>query len=159
MDFLGLADKSLHWVCPLKGYPGPVTTNGEIGLVDGPNQDKKLYNPDPSIPEVYHVVNPFISKWSTLVPTIQKHLGAPEQPLEAVPLASWISALRNSSADMSSEDIALRNPTVKIIDYLESVQQQMENGSQWAGLATEKTLSVSATMRDLDPVSTEWMEL
>ena len=146
-------------VAGTKVHPDAIRPYGENGMANGFDQDNKSYDADVNIPEVYHIVNPFTSKWSTLAPTIRKHLGAPDQPLEAVPLASWISALRDSSVDMSSEDITLRNPAVKIMDYLESIQQQMENGSQWAGLATEKTLSASATMRDLEPVSAEWMEM
>ena len=110
------------------------------------------------LPQVYHAVNPATTTWSSLVPVIRERLSIPSHPVRVTPFASWISALRRSGDSTGPEDLAARNPALKLIDFLEAIQQQAEKQVPSTVLDVEKTLRKSEAMKSLGPVNPTWME-
>ncbi|KZF22836.1 NRPS-like enzyme [Xylona heveae TC161] len=99
---------------------------------------------------VYHTVNPSKTSWTSLLPSVQKHLGS---ALDVVSLEQWLAALRDSSG--GTPDINA-NPGVKLIDFYESLVPSA--GRTEPSLATSKTTLHSNVLADLEPVNAQWME-
>ncbi|KAK7745196.1 putative NRPS-like protein biosynthetic cluster [Diatrype stigma] len=101
---------------------------------------------------VYHAVNPRQTTWAQLLPTVARHLEAPETKIQIVPLEEWVEALRVSASQ--DPDVA-RNPAVKILDFYEGL---IGKGADMLRLDTKNAVGTSSALRDVGPVSDRWME-
>ncbi|MCJ1388764.1 hypothetical protein MMC18_001613 [Xylographa bjoerkii] len=109
-------------------------------------------------PQVYYAVNPATTTWSSLVPVIRERLSSPSHHVRVIPFANWISVVRRSGDSTGPEDLASRNPALKLVDFLEAIQQQAEKEVPSRVLDVEKTLRKSEAMKILGPVNATWME-
>ncbi|MCJ1438984.1 hypothetical protein MMC27_008374 [Xylographa pallens] len=114
--------------------------------------------PSSTLPPVYHAVNPSTTTWASLLPTIQQHLSAPSHPIAVAPFASWLAALRHSSATTSDADAASRNPALKLLDFLETIRIPGNEQRSRIRLMTTGTRGKSPAMQGLGPVVPEWMD-
>lgn len=102
---------------------------------------------------VYHAVNPQQTTWAQLLPTVARHLEASSRAgIQIVPLGEWVESLRASASQ--DPDVAL-NPSVKILDFYEGLLGKRPDTVR---LDTENAVGTSPALRDLGPVSDQWME-
>ncbi|KAL8728735.1 MAG: hypothetical protein Q9166_005222 [cf. Caloplaca sp. 2 TL-2023] len=101
---------------------------------------------------VYNLVNPYPATWESLLATLRNHLGL-DGKATVVSLTDWIARL-NSHDRTDLEELASK-PALKLLDLL----GEFEAGN--AGLVFETTsgVEVSETLRALQSVGPEWMEI
>lgn len=104
----------------------------------------------------HHLANPRRTTWSSLLPTIVEHLRTPESKVQVVPLGQWLMALQDSVATTKPEDVN-RNPGLKLIDFYEGMAEGEKDGGVW--LETRETEKESETMRSLQGVGPQWMDI
>lgn len=106
---------------------------------------------DPNANTVFHTVNPNITSWSTLVPTVKAQI-KPE--VEVVSLATWVKKLRASGkASMSKEDLAA-NPALKLMDFYEGLVRARGESTV---LDTTRTEKACPALGEVGPVKGQWM--
>lgn len=103
-------------------------------------------------------VNPHAARWADIKGAVRQYYG--ERVTEELGWAEWVARLKQSQAGISDKDVA-RNPGVKLLDFYEGMVQAMEagHGAEAVPMATQKTQEVSAALRALEAVKSEWMEL
>ena len=104
----------------------------------------------------YHVVNPHDASWPNLIGCIQKYFGA---SLQIVPLATWIEALDRSSIRGDSNEIIAHNPALRLLQWFRGLAHEQPSSRVVSRLSTHMTTKMSQGMRDLRPVSEEWIDL
>jgi thioester reductase-like protein len=100
---------------------------------------------------VFNLVNPQTVKWTTLVPTVQRHLG-----VEPVSFAAWIDLLRKSDAQDPTELEA--KPALKILDWFVDAEQVGAAPQLLQTFETRNGVALSPTMADLTAVTPEMMQ-
>lgn len=108
--------------------------------------------------DIYHIVNPHRSTWSSLVPTVQRSLGG---NIRAVTLKEWVEILQESMVSHGQDSTDFnRNPAAKLLPFYESVADKAEQFPDVlsATLSTKETYMRTKIMRELKPVDEEWME-
>ncbi|MCJ1476643.1 hypothetical protein MMC13_005311 [Lambiella insularis] len=100
---------------------------------------------------VYHLTNPHGTTYTSLLPTIVKHLPPSTKP---IPFAAWVDCLAKSS----SGDDNNPNPAIKLLDIFESLVAMEGCGESMPILDPRKTLTKSRTMASLEPISERWMD-
>ncbi|PSN72888.1 acetyl-CoA synthetase-like protein [Corynespora cassiicola Philippines] len=100
--------------------------------------------------KVYHATNPKRVAWKEMVPKISKCLDI-EGTMEIVPLAEWVSALRESVA--GTDDVA-RNPAAKLVDFYESLARKT---GDCLFLSTTETVKLSKNLAGLQAVQEDWI--
>lgn len=100
--------------------------------------------------QTYNLINPHSRDWKTLVPFVQRMIGG-----EAVPLKEWIVRSRAVDADDKAE--VAGKPALKILDCFGGVEAGLSAGKEGFKRATANGRGASETMRELGPVSEEWM--
>lgn len=93
---------------------------------------------------VFHLFNPSVTRWKSLLPAIQDYY--PVQPVE---LSDWIKDLESIS-NLSAENIATK-PALKLLDFYRGLVEGA--GALSAQIDLTKTKQGSKTMRSLGPVS------
>lgn len=103
--------------------------------------------------QVYNIVNPHSTQWSSLIPTIQEAYGPTLKP---VPLNKWVDALK--AVDATSEMELAAKPALKILDFFETLVSQRDG---WGNTEyeTQQTVQGSKTMAELEPVNEKWMHV
>ncbi|KAL1619001.1 putative NRPS-like protein biosynthetic cluster [Diplodia seriata] len=96
--------------------------------------------------DVFHVVNPRVVSWRTLVPVIQDYYKNQGVDLQAVPFADWMKALR---ATLLTKDEVEKKPGVKLIDFYEGLQVE---GGALPPMATAHTVESSRCLGELGEV-------
>jgi thioester reductase-like protein/aryl carrier-like protein len=111
--------------------------------------------------QVYHAINPHTVTWLEILPTIVKMLetfkSAPGS-IKVVPLEAWLQIIRADveSATAGDMDAALKaNPAVKLLNTFEKLAQEGKKPR----LETVKTESVSTTLKEVDAIKPEWIEI
>lgn len=127
----------------------------EFPSIDGVNNThvNGIHKTDPTIP-IYHAVNPKVTEWAKLIPTIRKHIG---QSVKVVTWGEWVDVLRNSSHDGTAANVE-NNPALKLLDFFQSVARAAKLGENTPVLETTESVKKSSTLASLKPVSEEWME-
>lgn len=100
---------------------------------------------------VFHTVNPNITHWRDLLPSIQTEIG-PE--VEVVSLQTWLEALRASARSATTEQDLNANPAVKLMDFYGSL---LEDAKGLPKMETTGTEAASPRLRRVGPVRSEWM--
>jgi thioester reductase-like protein len=107
------------------------------------------------IPPVYHTVNPFLTSWKELLPTVHASLG---KHIKVIPLDKWIRALEQSAIDVNDDPtLTAKNPALKIMSWIRRLQLPVGSPPP-TQLQTKRTETASKTMRELVPITKEWME-
>ena len=106
--------------------------------------------------DYYHVVNPHDASWPSLIGCIQEYFGA---SLRIVPLASWIEALDRSSMEGDKNRSIDRNPALRLLQWFKDMAHGQLSSGVASRLSTQRATELSQGMRDLRPVSKEWMDL
>lgn len=96
---------------------------------------------------VYHIVNPFKTSWSNLLPSFIKYCTL---DLEVVTFATWLEALQRSSAANH------HTPAARLMGFFEKLQSI--GGGQVAVLDTTEALKVSRTLAAPGPVNEDWVK-
>lgn len=105
-----------------------------------------LQRTDTTTCKVYHIVNPQTTTWQYLLEHLQTRLG-----VKSVPLTQWLDTV----ATTGEEDLT-KNPALKLLDFFKDMQT---NDHRTYHLSTAETLQASKTLRTLQPVSTELLDL
>lgn len=100
--------------------------------------------------QTYNLINPHSRDWKTLVPAMQERMGG-----KVVSLREWIELLKAVDADNKAEVAA--KPALKILDWFGDVEAGLSSGKEGLRYATANGTEASKTMRELGPVSEEWM--
>jgi thioester reductase-like protein len=148
--YLGLLPDSLGALETIDWIPVDILSRIIVDLAESTGSA----NPD-IIPPVYHTVNPFRTTWKELLPTVHASLG---KHLKVIPLDKWIRALEESAADMNDDPtLTAKIPAVKIMPWVRRLQLPVGSPPP-TQLETERAEAASETMRQLVPVTEEWME-
>ncbi|KAL8650254.1 MAG: hypothetical protein Q9226_005223 [Calogaya cf. arnoldii] len=103
----------------------------------------------PTDPAVYNLVNPNLVSWSTLLPTIQKHLtnttNSPSIPI--VPLEAWLKKL--SALDPDDPSVIKQYPAIKILPFFETLRDQ-EGQIRYATANGVRDSPTMAAMKSID---------
>ncbi|CAJ2508788.1 Uu.00g138140.m01.CDS01 [Anthostomella pinea] len=102
---------------------------------------------------VCHAVNPRVSHWQDISPSILRALPADTR---AVTWSEWVAALRDAQADGAT---AREAPGLKLLDFYASLETEEEAARSPFNLETVESRRRSSTLEHLPAVSTEWMEL
>ena len=102
---------------------------------------------------VFHLFNPSVTSWASLLPAIQDHY-----PVQPVDLSEWIKDLEDIT-NPSAEDIASK-PALKLLDFYRGLDEG--EGMMSAPIELTETKRASKTMRSLGPISgvlmANWMK-
>ncbi|KAJ5130112.1 uncharacterized protein N7515_006151 [Penicillium bovifimosum] len=97
---------------------------------------------------VFHLTNPEVAPWSSLIPAVQS-----KYEVEPVALSAWVSELE-SIPNPSSADIASK-PALKLLDFYRALQD--EGGALSVALDVRRAREASVSMRALGPISAALM--
>lgn len=103
---------------------------------------------------VYHMANPHHTTWAQLLPTVAQILGRGGHRVEVVSLESWIKALVESASRATMDDLT-RNPSLKLLDFFESL---VDTRDKQGLLSTKQTVLVCQALAQSTAVSKEWVE-
>lgn len=108
----------------------------------------------------FHIVNPRPSQWKQLVPAMRERMS---DGMKTVSFVEWVDLLKASVAEAGgfqgvNEGL---NPAGKLIDFFDNLQDRAIRfpHARVAPLETVQTQKVSATLRELEAVRPEWMDL
>ena len=114
---------------------------------------------DADLLQVYNLVNPTPTAWSTFASILYAKLGP---TCRIVPLPDWVAAL-TQSASSSSLDLPHQlesNPALKILPFFNRLAEREEQDTPLQlRFETTKAVAQSPTMRALVPVGRAWMKL
>ena len=99
---------------------------------------------------VYHILNPFKTTWSALLPSFKKYCTS---DLEVVPFPTWLEALHQSSSSSSAENRAL--PATRLMGFFEDLQAHWN--AQIPELDTAQSQKVTERLAEAGPVTGEWV--
>ena len=100
---------------------------------------------------MFHAVNPKTCEWEDVLPAVRDHLG---RDLPVVSFESWVQRLRGS-IDIKGN----ANPGVKLLDFYQGLVTDDRSGKIPVRLETIETEQFSETLRGLEPVKAEWMDV
>lgn len=103
---------------------------------------------------VYHVVSPTGVAWEALAPGVAARLGASTR---IVPWGEWMDTLRHSVRNAQGAQSAAHNPALKLMDFLEMLDQEIGSGQQRPALEVKETLKATPTLAQLKPAYGDWM--
>lgn len=116
--------------------------------------------------QIFHCVNPQTVTWADLLPVIVKELEAPltsdgtKAAVVTVGFREWLDKLEASATalvEAESLDTDIRqNPAIKLIDFYEQLLIDSQ-GSAPVRLSTDKSVTVSETLRHLQPIQPDWL--
>lgn len=94
---------------------------------------------------VYHVTNPGVAKWGTLLPVIARYL-SPDGNLRVVSYSDWVKQLEGSASDGSDLKLDL---AVKLIRFFQGLTDKLE---------VTQALGPSPSLANLQPIEEKDME-
>jgi thioester reductase-like protein len=106
---------------------------------------------------VYNLVNPKVTLWSTLLPTVQQHLGG-SSVVKIVPLKVWVNALEKS-ASANHGFITEQNPGVKLLDFFRRLLHDEAPETAALRYVVARLVKDSPKAAELEQVSPTLMKL
>ena len=103
--------------------------------------------------QYFHTVNPHNASWADLVPVVQEFYK--DRKLEVVSMKTWVQAVEES-ANVRDPDVR-SNPAIKLLDFYQGMAAAEEAKKPSTKLDTKLTEEASETLRNLEPVGSEWM--
>ncbi|KAI0969100.1 hypothetical protein F4678DRAFT_180499 [Xylaria arbuscula] len=141
---LGTLDR-IEWV--------PVDKLADVVVeLAGVGAKKPEFEEDPDELKVYHAVNPKLSYWQVVAPTILRKLPAGTR---SVPWNEWVQALKDAGRTATAKEL----PGLKLLEFYESLVMPEDVKITPFNLETGVSQRKSKTLRKLAPVSTDWVEL
>jgi thioester reductase-like protein/aryl carrier-like protein len=98
-----------------------------------------------------HFVNPKKAYWTNMAHEMSHKLN-PDRRLEIVAFTEWLDCLKRASEEPANIDDI---PAIRLLDFLKDMAQQ---SIESASFSTENTEHLSSTLKEMRPVSIEWME-
>lgn len=130
---------------------GPTTTVADAGDAGEEEEEER------GSLRIFHVVNPVPRPWAEMQPVVKAELGKTGHPVEDVSMGDWVAELE-SSTDLDDKEAVEARPAVKILEFFRAVGEKegvvVGKGSSFA---TDRARESSGTIRDLSPVSDEWL--
>ncbi|PHH89621.1 hypothetical protein CDD83_5637 [Cordyceps sp. RAO-2017] len=113
--------------------------------------------------DVYHAVNPRVTTWPELLPSIVHELEADRSGLgdkagvACVSASEWVQLLRRSASDFDEHDdqIESRNPALKLLGFFEQTFQKEAKSK--LGWITDASVNKSESLRRSESIRPEWM--
>ncbi|KAI0517685.1 hypothetical protein F5B22DRAFT_93766 [Xylaria bambusicola] len=102
--------------------------------------------------KVYHAVNPKLSYWQVISPTIMKKMPVGTR---SVPWAEWVQALKDAQRTATAKEL----PGLKLLEFYEGLVLPEDVKITPFNLETGVTSRKSQTMRKLTPVTNDWVDL
>ncbi|KAK7737321.1 putative NRPS-like protein biosynthetic cluster [Cytospora paraplurivora] len=103
--------------------------------------------------KVFHVVNHNVTSWSShLMPAVAASYSPGSVGVKLVPFDTWLETLKQS-ADSSTLNVE-KNPAVRLLDFYVGVSGADKIPR---AMSSKKTLHISETLRNVGPVSEEWV--
>ena len=96
---------------------------------------------------VIHMVNPQKTAYSTLLPSILEYYPS---NIQQVTFPDWVLQLEHSQPDR-------RNPALKLVELYKGNSRKQQAGIDFAQLGTKQTAQESEILRNMVPVTNEWM--
>ncbi|QSZ36628.1 hypothetical protein DSL72_006509 [Monilinia vaccinii-corymbosi] len=120
-----------------------------------PSLETTTTNSSPaSATTIYHVVNPKHTTYSdALLPRLKSLLDLPTVSFE-----EWVHRLRDSAAKTRDTEI-VDNPAVKLLSFYEGQVSMWKEGKSQVQLETEKTVEGSPTLKSMDAIDGECMDI
>ncbi|MCJ1263084.1 hypothetical protein MMC22_002954 [Lobaria immixta] len=132
----------------------------DISLDPGDRNDDGAYGTNTDLLQIYNLVNPTPTAWSTFVSILYAKLGP---ACRIVPLSDWVAALTRSSSSVPSLALPQQlesNPALKILPFFHRLTEQEEQDTPMQlRFETTNATARSPTMRALAPVGRTWMRL
>ncbi|KAL9583722.1 MAG: hypothetical protein Q9203_004958 [Teloschistes exilis] len=101
---------------------------------------------------MFHAVNPNVCQWQDLLPIVREHIG---KDFPVIPFEHWVQRLQDS---IEAEEIDTdSNPGVKLINFFQGMVRDKRSEKECLCLETTETERCSKTLRELEPVRTDWM--
>ncbi|KAL6714200.1 hypothetical protein ACLMJK_008695 [Lecanora helva] len=110
--------------------------------------------------QVFHLLNPHETTWSSLLPSILAALNAPrlgKGDIATASLESWIRRVRAKAEGCNGGDVEAMlkvNPAAKLLPFFEGLPQ----GTSKPVFALTETMQDSPKLRAMEAVKPEWME-
>ncbi|KAL1615560.1 putative NRPS-like protein biosynthetic cluster [Diplodia seriata] len=112
-----------------------------------------------------HLVNPRLSSYPDVVlPALRRRLGAGSDggaKFPVVAFADWLRLLEDEAAKPDADPTQC--PGIKLLDFFEGMGEEvkaMDNGEATAlRLQTKETVTRSETLRNLEPVGADWVDV
>ncbi|OBT45611.1 Type I Iterative Polyketide synthase (PKS) [Pseudogymnoascus sp. WSF 3629] len=147
--YLGLLPETLGAIDTVDWIPVDVLSKIIVELV-GASDIKP-----PVKPRVYHVVNPRITSWKTLLPTVQVHLNQGQTNIQIVPFTVWIDALQASATGPAVR--VTRNPALTLLEFYHG--QSTAGSGSIARLDVQQAVAASNSLEALEVVGPQWMAI
>ncbi|PHH60471.1 hypothetical protein CDD81_1646 [Ophiocordyceps australis] len=115
--------------------------------------------------EVYHAINPQVTTWPKLLPSVVHALAAhpstfQKSTMSLISPTQWVERLRQSAVDFASdeheEEMEARNPALKLVDFFDETFRVV--ASERASWSTEISLKMSKSLRRSERIQPKWME-
>ncbi len=103
--------------------------------------------------QTYNLLNPHSTPWTSLIDTVLKRL---KPQLEVIELSEWTQKL--SQVNRNDTHALTAKPAAKILDFYRTLEKQ----DRTVGGLTYSTAHASAaskTMKELEPVNKDWMDI
>ncbi|KAI1277788.1 hypothetical protein F5Y07DRAFT_73654 [Xylaria sp. FL0933] len=141
---LGTLDR-IEWV--------PVDALADIVVeLAGVGAKKPEFEEDDDELKVYHAVNPKLSYWQVIAPTILKRMPAGTR---SVSWKEWVQALKDAQRTATAKEL----PGLKLLEFYEGLIMPEDVKITPFNLETGVSTRKSETLRRLAPVSNDWVEL
>ncbi|KAI5273178.1 acetyl-CoA synthetase-like protein [Aureobasidium subglaciale] len=101
--------------------------------------------------DTFHLVNPSITQWQNLVPSVVDFYASQGIEIKIVEFRHWLDELKKLEM---TEEVVGKVPGLKLMDFYEGLA--VEEGSL-PRMATEHTAESSVTLRELGPVDRDLM--
>ncbi|PHH60729.1 hypothetical protein CDD81_1311 [Ophiocordyceps australis] len=109
---------------------------------------------------VYHAVNPNLTTWAELLPSVIAELEADGSNVVAVPGAEWVERLRQSAAEVDDEhakaNADAQNPALGLLEFFEHILHQ-DDASGRRIWSVQNSLAASNSLQETGSIRPEWM--
>lgn len=107
--------------------------------------------------QVYHVVNPHTTSWST---TFAKSILASypqDTPMRSVTFEEWVRILSDRADEMEKNDAVDvdRNPAIRLVDFYVDAAQSKKGARAFV---SDKAVRASSTLRKISAVNRVWID-
>lgn len=106
--------------------------------------------------EVFHLVNPHVSSWLDLIPTVVKHFASHGSQVEVVSFEEWMARLHKvhiSASNSPDEAVIKQFPALRLLNFFGS----SVNSKRRPTPSTKNTVKLSKSLAGLRPVGPELM--
>ena len=146
-DYLG-TDEKVDWI------PVDVLSDIVVELFLGDSDSRDLAQSPGDITHlwVYNIVNPQVTSWKELLPTVSKYVRKERPETEVVNLEQWLARLEESGKKTTDTDL---NPALNLLHFFQSLAIDKRDKPTFE---TTLAVSKSPSLAGLTAIKPEWME-